>query len=161
MIQGAEISKDRKYRYSLHRIWDNDKPLILWIMLNPSKADHTKDDPTVRKVIAYSKKWGYGGLYIGNLFAYRSTDPKILKHLSKATAIGPQNDIKILDLSMCVNTVIFAWGRNGNLYNRAEEVKDMFRVAHYLELTNSGEPKHPLFLSNDLVPLKFNPNEVQ
>ena len=64
------------YRYSLTRIWDNSKEKILFIMLNPSTADFKMDDPTIKKIVKFSDKWGYGGIYVGNLYAYISTNPK-------------------------------------------------------------------------------------
>ena len=78
MIKSAILSKNRKHRYLLSRIWDLKNETILFIMLNPSSADENIDDPTTKKVISYSKKWGYGGLHICNLYTYRTTSPKIL-----------------------------------------------------------------------------------
>ena len=77
-FSGAEISDCGKCRWQLWRIWDDSKPKILWIMHNPSTADAEKDDPTIRRIINFSKSWGFGGLYVGNVFPYRSTNPKDL-----------------------------------------------------------------------------------
>ena len=77
-MQDAVISKCSKYRYSLSRQWNKEKEKVLFIMLNPSKADDKIDDPTVRRCISFAKNWGFGGLMIGNLFAYRTTYPKEL-----------------------------------------------------------------------------------
>jgi hypothetical protein len=74
MLREAEISEDGKYRYALMRMWD-DKPLMMFCMLNPSTADATKDDPTIRRCIGFAKDRGYGGIYVVNLMAYRATDP--------------------------------------------------------------------------------------
>ena len=73
---GADISSDNKYRYSLWRIWDKNKPIILFIMLNPSTADAVNNDKTMTRVKNFAESWGYGGVYVGNLYAFRSTDPK-------------------------------------------------------------------------------------
>ena len=65
---GAEFSPDRKYRYALWRIWDKSNPLIMFIGLNPSKANELKDDPTIRRVRRFAFDWGYGGVYMINYF---------------------------------------------------------------------------------------------
>ena len=93
MKSGAELSEDqdRKYRYALWRIWDENKPYVLFIGLNPSTADETKDDPTVRRCIGFTQSWKkYGGVYLANLFAYRATNPRELEVV--ADPIGPGND---------------------------------------------------------------------
>ena len=72
---GAVLSPDLKHRYNLWRIWETGKPFALFIGLNPSTADHTKDDPTVRRCKQFALDWGYGGFHIVNLFGYRATKP--------------------------------------------------------------------------------------
>ena len=79
MISQAEFSSDGLYRYSLSRIWENKLPKILFIMLNPSIADSKKNDPTVRKIITFSKSWGFGGLYVGNLYSHINPYPKDIR----------------------------------------------------------------------------------
>jgi hypothetical protein len=76
MKKDAKLSDDKLYRYQLSRIWDETKPKVLFIMLNPSTADADVDDPTIRRVINFAKSWNYGGVYVVNLYAFRSTDPK-------------------------------------------------------------------------------------
>lgn len=78
MDKGAIISGCGKYRYSLWRTWDKKLPKVMFIMLNPSTADAYEDDPTIRRCINFAKSWGYGGIVVGNLFAYRATNPKKL-----------------------------------------------------------------------------------
>ena len=70
MKKKAIFSKDQKYRYLLERTWNNSKKKLLFIMLNPSSADSKKDDPTIRRLISFSKKWGYGGFKVCNLYSY-------------------------------------------------------------------------------------------
>ena len=93
-LSGATLSKCRKYRYVLLRVWDKSLPHIMFIGLNPSTANETQNDPTILKCIQYCKRWGYGGFYITNLFAYRSSSPDILKKSKKP--IGLKNDYWIL-----------------------------------------------------------------
>ena len=77
--RSAKISNDRQERFSLSRIWDLNKPKILFIMLNPSYADDEFDDPTIRRLIFFSKKFKYGGFYVANLFTQITPYPKFLK----------------------------------------------------------------------------------
>ena len=86
----AAFSPDRRYRYTLRRQWDDALPYCLFVMLNPSTADATQDDPTIRRCIGFTKAWGFGGLLVGNLFALRSTDPAALYHADDP--VGPEND---------------------------------------------------------------------
>lgn len=74
MISKANISACDRYSYSLERVWDKGgyKNLCLFIMLNPSTADAHIDDPTIRRCIGFAKSWGYGGILVGNLYAFRA-----------------------------------------------------------------------------------------
>lgn len=90
MKKGAVIDKTGLYRYSLWREWDIDKSKIVFIMLNPSKADASIDDPTLRRCISFAKFWDYGSLIVVNLFAFRTASPLELKKVDNP--IGKQND---------------------------------------------------------------------
>ncbi|WP_368188730.1 DUF1643 domain-containing protein [Aeromonas sp. R7-3] len=79
----AVFSPCRTYRYALSRVWATDKPYALFIGLNPSTADETLDDPTIRRCIDFAKRRGYGGLVMANLFAYRATDPEVMKRAAE------------------------------------------------------------------------------
>jgi hypothetical protein len=85
----AYFSPDRKYRYWLLRVWDDSKPILCVIGVNPSTADETLDDPTIRRVIGFAKRLGYGGALMLNVGAYRSTDPR--KWLKALDPFGPEN----------------------------------------------------------------------
>ena len=85
-----------KYRYSLWRIWDKEKPIFTFVGLNPSTADHVQDDPTITHCINFAKSWG-GGIYMANLFAYRATDPQEM--MSQDDPIGSDNDFYLNELS--------------------------------------------------------------
>lgn len=155
MDKGAVISNNKKYRYSLRRIWDDSKPKIMFIMLNPSTADADLDDPTIRRCIGFAKSWGYGGIHIGNLFAYRSTNPKNL--LSEKDPIGKHNKVFLDSMSMACEKVVCAWGnslivntlfkKTGKDYLPLKGIKNL----HYIDLCNDGTPKHPLYLKSDLL----------
>ena len=155
MRKSAEISPCGKYRYHLRREWDSDLPRVAFIMLNPSTADASEDDPTIRRCIGFAKAWGCGGIDVVNLFAYRATEPKELK--KARNAIGPDNDAHILAIAPYADKVICAWGAPGELFGRARRVSDKLRSAGVgmwcLEKTKKGQPKHPLYLKCDLVPI--------
>ncbi|TMF61888.1 MAG: DUF1643 domain-containing protein, partial [Chloroflexi bacterium] len=70
-VRGATFSADRRYRYRLWRRWDGARPVVAFVMLNPSTADARRDDPTIRRCIGFAKSWGFGGVEVVNLFAYR------------------------------------------------------------------------------------------
>lgn len=90
----ATISPCQKYRYALGRCWDHAGKRVVFAMLNPSVADATADDPTIRRCIRFARKWGYGSLEVVNLFAWRATDPKELR--IAADPIGLDNDAEIV-----------------------------------------------------------------
>ena len=151
--KGAIISKCQKYRYSLWRIWDRDKELVLFIGLNPSIADSEKDDPTVRRCIEYVKSWGYGGLYMANLFALRSRNPDNI--LKNKNPIGANNDKHIQELLEKTNFHLVAWGDKGNICNRNKEVLSMIKKPYCLALTKKGNPRHPLYAKKNSDPISF------
>jgi hypothetical protein len=153
IVSKAALSKDRLYRYQLTRIWDKDKPMINFIGLNPSTADELKDDPTMRRCIGFAKSWGYGGLYMTNLFAYRTSKPE---ELMKATdPIGEENDKYLLATEKEVTEVVFAWGVGGTFLSRNKQVLNLITKGHYIALTKDNHPRHPLYLKADLTLTKF------
>lgn len=157
--KGATISVCTRYLYSLYRIWDDEKPKVLFVMLNPSTADSTKDDATIRRCIDYAKKWGYGGLYVTNLFAYRATDPKDL--LKVDNPFGDKNIYYTKQISDIVDKVICAWGNSDILTKllKGFEPKELLSFCssklHFIELSQNGTPKHPLYLKSVLIPQKW------
>ena len=148
-IKGAYFSKCKKYRYSLWRKW-NDKPLLLFIMLNPSTADDNIDDATIKKCISFSKKWGFGGIMVGNLFAYRSTDPKELKKTNNPEGVDNKKFIKKMITKASV--VICAWG---NGYGPPPDYLKRLTELNYLKINKDGSPAHPLYLKKSLMYNKY------
>ncbi|HEC24975.1 MAG TPA: DUF1643 domain-containing protein, partial [bacterium] len=100
----ANLSECRKYRYALWRTWDELKPCAMFIGLNPSTADETEDDPTIKRCINYSKDWGYGGLCMVNLFAFRATSPSDMR--ASIEPIGSDNDEWIQKLSKEAGVIV-------------------------------------------------------
>lgn len=152
MYKDAYIHGD--YRYWLSRYWDDNKNVVGWIMLNPSTADHREDDPTIWRCINFSKSWGYGGILVVNLFAYRSSSPKNL--LNCKDPIGNENDYYIKTSTKHCKIVIAAWGCSGDYKGRDKEVIKMFPDLMCLSKTKNGHPGHPLYLRKDLKPKFFN-----
>jgi len=166
MDKGAMLSPDRVYRYSLWRVWDESKPLVMFIGLNPSTADELEDDPTIRRCINFARTWDYGGIYMMNLFAFRTKDPKIL--LTNLLPIGYEgaiygknwNDWFLKEVNKSCMTIVAAWGTKGNYLGRDKEVMKFFRQMNCLGLTKGGYPKHPLFLRSDTKMILFQKGEL-
>ena len=147
MFTNARISPDGKYRYSLVREWDRDKPKVLFIGLNPSTADEKTDDPTVCRCIDFAKRWGFGGILVGNLFAIRSADPNLIHQ--DADPVGPLNDECLIEMAREAKTVVAAWGNHGAYLGRSEAVRSLIPGMKCLVKNNTGEPRHPLYISPD------------
>ena len=154
MEKGAKISKDGQYRYTLWRIWDNELPLVMFLMLNPSTADGKKDDPTIKKCMAYAKAWGCGGIWVGNLYAYRSSSPSVLNIVNDP--IGPKCDLYLEKMAKKCDLIIAAWGNNNPSKGRVNQVRNIVGGnLDCLEISKSGQPKHPLYLKKNLRPIRF------
>ena len=149
----AKFSPCRKYRYVLYRIWDKTKPLVMFIGLNPSKADETRDDPTIRRCINFAKSWEYGGIFVTNLFAYRTNIPKKMKIYDDP--IGEENDKWIKIISKKAAIVIAAWGNEGVYLNRARVIEKSISNLKCIKINKSGEPSHPLYLKSNLKPISM------
>ena len=150
----AVYSNCELYRYSLTRSWDSSAKKILFIMLNPSTATEIQNDPTVERCERRAKALGYGAFKVCNIFAYRSTDPKIMR-LQK-DPIGPENDKIIIKSANWSNNIICAWGTNGSHLNRGKKIEELLRAKNFtlthLGLSKDGHPKHPLYISYSVSP---------
>lgn len=117
----ARFSDFQRYRYQLREVWDESKPLVLWVLMNPSVACLDYSDPTLRKTGRFSRDWGYGGQLVGNVHAYRATDKKEL--LNVDDPVGPENDRKILEMAEEADVVILSYGQPPKaLRHRGEKV---------------------------------------
>lgn len=146
---GAEFSADRLHRLKLWRQWDTMKPAALFVMLNPSLADETTLDPTVRKCIGFATRWGYGKLWVGNLYTWISPYPEQIVQ-REAAAIAPGADQALLEMVEAVDLVIAAWGAQPWLTQRAHDVSRLLVSAKplwCLGKTKDGWPRHPLYRS--------------
>jgi len=147
------FSPCRCYRYTLWRQWGATENYAMFIGLNPSTADEVQDDPTIRRCIDFSKQWGFDGLCMTNLFAFRATDPKEMKRCLKP--VGDDNDRWLVECSKGAGVVVAAWGNHGRFLGRDEEVIQIVDRLQCFGLTGEGCPKHPLYLRKDstLIPL--------
>ena len=154
---GAVI--DGPYRYLLWRHWNEEQSRLLWIMLNPSTADEQGNDPTIRRLMTFSRSFGYGGLEVVNLFALRSPSPKALA--TAVDAVGPENDRYIQEAVARVSKVVVAWGDKGNFCERAQSVLTQIdRPLWCLGMTKRGYPRHPLFVNARTELCLFSGKEV-
>lgn len=145
----AVFSECRTWRYELERRWDHSKMMAAWICMNPSTATETVDDPTVRKIIGFSKRHGYGGFVLFNLLAVRMTDPKgLTKHFNPR---GPDNDpfqIARRCKEVSPDPPFIAWGCIHRKFHRdAIELMRAVSVFRTLGRSAEGHPRHPLMLA--------------
>lgn len=149
------------YRFDLTRDWTSREHSrrACFVMLNPSTADATKDDPTMTRCRNFARSWGYDGLAIVNLFALRATDPRELR--LAIDPVHPGNDRILLARARASGLVVCAWGARGTYLGRAAKVVGMLRGAglalHTLRLTKDGHPEHPLYLPARLEPTPWEP----
>jgi len=162
--KSASLSECGMYRYTLERSWAflDGSTLVLgkgtccFVMLNPSTADGTQDDPTIRRCINFARSWGYDKLVVRNLFPWRATDPRDL--FNAETVIGGDRGNQELLNALDADLVICAWGASVP-FRRDLEALEMFsrfpKRLHCLELTKHGKPRHPLYVRADRQPQVF------
>ncbi len=159
-ISGAIFSEDRLYRYALWRIWDGQQPPLLWVGLNPCWANETRDDTSTSRMAYRAKKYGYGGLYIGNLFAVVAPYPEQLVY--GHNAVGNENDRYLAELKRAAGIVVVGWGNHGRSAGRDAEVLDILgKPVYCLSVTKSGMPGHPLYLPWDAELKEYLPAPVE
>lgn len=152
---------DNNHRFTLTRKWIGSGGRINWIMLNPSTADEVQDDPTIRKVIGFSKRWGFSELVVTNLFAFRATKPAALWKVHESDyvrALGTRADEAIEEAAKSSRLVVAAWGAHKKASARAEAVMNL--VIHGIDLyciglTQGGFPLHPCMAAYTDAPVLF------
>jgi hypothetical protein len=149
LISGAQFSECRTWRYGLWRIWDwqGHANCVAFIGLNPSTADETLDDPTIRRCIGFAKRWGFGGCYMLNAYAFRATDPRVMKQA--ADPVGPGNDEALAYYRSRVGLIIAAWGVHCEPERERRVCEVIGQPIYCLGKTKDGRPKHPLYLRAD------------
>jgi len=144
----ARYSDCERYRYDLTRVWDPGGRRLLYVMLNPSKATEVANDPTIERCERRARALGFGGFRATNIFAWRETDPGLLK--KAAEPVGPENDAVILEGAAWADEVLCAWGAHGDHLDRGRAVEALLRSTGqplvHLGLTKAGHPRHPLYI---------------
>jgi hypothetical protein len=182
--KGAEISACGRYRYLLWREWRGshdpsnwrwlgtkdgagkelgDPKSCLFIMLNPSTADGIRDDPTVRRCVAFARAWKFERMEIVNLFAFRATKPETLFRAQKAQTdiSGPANQEYIERAAQDAGIIVASWGGSGR--GESFQQQTMFgwlnenhvKKLHTLGFTNTAQPRHPLFVPANALPIPW------
>lgn len=155
----AHFSPCGRYRPWLTRVWDSDLSSIMFVGMNPSTADHTVDDPTVRKECHFAKSWGYGGLIKFNVMDYRATNPKQL--LTPGLCVRSDENLTLLAQHLAaVDVVVAAWGNLApSLRHYADDVISLLKNSRVrvlcLGYNKDRSPKHPLYLKNTSQPMPF------
>lgn len=161
MRKAATISSDGKYRYRLSRHW-SDEPEVTFVMLNPSTADAERDDATIRKCVGFAKRWEMGGIYVGNLFAVRATNPEDMKQASDP--VGSENYDHLS--WMCERAekngglVVCAWGTHGAYLQQDQTFIGWCQLSWaitpmVLRKTAAGHPGHPLYIPYEQMPSRY------
>jgi hypothetical protein len=161
MIRSAAISPCGRYRWWLKREW-GDGPTVAWIMLNPARADEQRDDPTILRVIHFSRCWGFGAATVVNLYPYRSTIPAECRGwtASSPTTFQKQmrkNDRTIAEITHGARAIVAAWGTVGWAQERVKLlVAGLVRAGssplQCLGTTLDGAPLHPMARGRKRVP---------
>lgn len=156
---GAWISDRGVYRYALWRRWDAAAPMLVVCMLNPSTADASKDDPTIRRLVSFADRDGYGAILVVNLYAYRTAHPTELRGRPYEAVVGPENNDLFEAAITQGSTVLLGWGAadwqsiDGDRTRRNDVIKFVSHaeaIPVCLGLTASGEPRHPLYVRGDV-----------
>jgi len=153
MESSADFSACDRYRYALWRSWDASGPLLNIIGLNPSTADAIHNDNTIRRCIGFAQDNDFGRLCVTNLFAYRATYPSDLRAYHQP--IGPENDAWLKRVATQADTLLFAWGNDGLVNGRADQVLGFLPEGSCLGITKKGAPRHPLYVRKDAVWLPY------
>lgn len=144
-----------EYRYLLERVWDERRPRLFFVGLNPSTATAEADDNTLRRVQGFARRLGFGGLLMGNAFAWRTRHPKVLKaaHARGVDVIGPENDAWLVRMHAQAGATLLGFGADAALGGRGVQVARLLASSpgpalQCLGLTKEGFPRHPLYLPN-------------
>lgn len=144
----AVYSPCERYRYSLTRVWGEGGRGALFVMLNPSTATELQNDPTVERCERRARTLGFGAFRVCNIFAFRATDPKVMR--AQTDPVGPANDAAILEGCAWADAVVCAWGTHGAHLGRGAAVAALIRGAGaaplHLGLSKDGHPRHPLYI---------------
>lgn len=162
-LSSATFSRCGKYRYDLCRVWKPKARAMVFVGLNPSTADQSADDPTIRRILGFADDWGFGTLVMLNAFAFRSTDPKALASMvtRRRDPVGRDNDATIerVFAERRGDKLVLGWGAHGALLERGRHLAARALALHgrpeCFGLTANGQPKHPLYLAAATRPKRY------
>lgn len=150
----AIYSPCMRYRYALTRIWNGAGARVLFVMLNPSTATEVQNDPTVERCERRARALGFGGFRVCNIFAFRATDPRVMR--AAPDPVGPANDGAIIEGADWAGKIVCAWGTHGAHLGRGPAVEGLLRATgsplFHLGLSKAGHPRHPLYIGYDRQP---------
>jgi hypothetical protein len=158
--RAAVFDASGRYRYRLTRVWAPERPRVLFVLLNPSTADHRRDDPTIRRCMGFARAWGYGGVEVVNLFAWRATRPRDLRQAREP--VGRGNTRHLRAAVRRAERVVVAWGMHGAWRGRGRVALALLRrwdcAPLCLGITRSGQPRHVLYLPRKARPTAYPPD---
>lgn len=164
LLKAAGFNPERTHRYYLSRLWDDKVSKIMFIGLNPSTADELEDDQTVRRLVSFSKSWGFGGFYLTNLYSFIATEPRdMIEYYEGKTKVmenrlHKKNMESVLRYGRVCSMTVFCWGASNEGSRQEDHAAKFIRTfkdAYCFGRTQGGHPKHPLFLASHTQLQKF------
>ena len=149
------FNADHSHRFQLWREWGMFNPrFVQFIGLNPSTANATEDDPTIRRCIGFAKQWGFGALCMTNLFTMVTPFPSEL--IRSGERCVPVKTWMLIQVGRRAGKIICCWGNFKAARFAETETKaaliDAGLLPFVLGLNSSGSPKHPLYLPKTTMP---------
>lgn len=147
----ARFSPCGGYRWWLGRCWCPERSGLLFIGLNPSRADGRRDDPTLRRLARFARDWGFGGIEVVNLFSAVASSPRLLSTLNDPVGARTDGWIRQRAMAERVEAIWLGWGNQGGWRQRDRQVLGLLRTAVptkpllTLGATRQGQPRHPLY----------------
>jgi hypothetical protein len=160
----AAFSPCGRYRWWLERQWAEERPRLVFIGLNPSRADGSRDDATLRRLLGFARGWGYGALEVLNLFARITPSPALLRRANDPVGADTDSWIRTRLAAQPGAPLWLGWGNQGGWRGRDRAVLALLQAQLIAEadaarrpclclgVTAGGRPRHPLYLAGDLQP---------
>lgn len=167
--RSASLSRCGAYRFILTRTWADEGGHVCFIGLNPSAADHRRDDPTVRRWIRFARSWGYAGLTAVNLYPLRSASPAACRKWAQRQAGGSDGSacdrLQLDNLPLLVREakaaalVVACWGAGAwdpafvdRVLGAIGAGEAPWPDVHCFGLTAGGAPIHPMARGRSRIP---------
>lgn len=138
-------------------------PVLGVLMVNPSKADHEINDPTIVRILHFAKAWGVRHVIVGNEFALRTTDVKVLGFWDAERAQGPDNDVHVKSIAQEADLLLVGWGPRAKLPDHLrrhwKHTVDLTggKPLYCLGTAKDGHPRHPLMVKSNVSPTRWSP----